>query len=114
MAISKKIRELIYLKCDKHCGYCGKELVTIKEMQVDHMKPQWMFKENDLNKDNFNNLLPTCRRCNHYKRGSTVEQFRKDMITLHERLMKIYIFNVALDFKLFEIKQFDGVFYFER
>ncbi len=64
--------------------------------------------------NHIDNLMPTCRRCNHYKRASTVEEFRKDMKTLHERLLKIYIVNVGLNFGMLEIKPFDGKFYFEK
>jgi 5-methylcytosine-specific restriction endonuclease McrA len=31
-------REEVYNKCSGHCAYCGKE-ITIKQMQVDHIKP---------------------------------------------------------------------------
>jgi 5-methylcytosine-specific restriction endonuclease McrA len=118
MAFSKKQREVIHKKLDGYCGYCGK-VITIKEMQVDHMQPR--SRPFNLSKD-YNwglhnqpdNLMPTCRRCNHYKRDSTVEEFRRDMKTLHERLQKIYIVKVGIDFGMMDIKPFDGKFYFEK
>jgi hypothetical protein len=36
------------------------------------------------------------------------------MSSLHERLQKIYIVKVGLDFGIIEIKAHDGTFYFER
>lgn len=120
MAFSKKERERIHKKLNGHCGYCGKE-ITLKQMQVDHMNPVSLkyakdafgeYQVNEYNKDS--NLMPSCRRCNHYKRADTVEQFRKSMAYLHERLMKIYIVNVGVDYGMMEIKPFDGTFYFER
>ena len=69
--ISPKDRQVIYSKYDSHCAYCGKEL-TIEEMQVDHLKPLRLGGE-----DEMSNYMPTCRMCNHYKRGNTLEGFRK-------------------------------------
>ena len=113
-------RGKVYSKYDGHCGYCGKE-ITIKEMQVDHMIPksavyyQLRKDENAIEKIHcFDNLMPTCRRCNHYKRADNIEQFRISMKDLHKRLEKIYINKVALDFGIIEIKPFNGIFYFEQ
>ena len=58
--------------------------------------------------------MPSCRRCNHYKRGLRIEEFRKQIITIHERFSKIYIVKVAIDFGIIQIKPFEGKFYFER
>ena len=33
MKIPKKIRELVYAKCNGHCAYCGRE-IAYKDMQV--------------------------------------------------------------------------------
>ena len=115
--MSKINREEVYNKYNKHCGYCGRELETIKEMQVDHILPKWMKIQSYENLKTINdaeNLMPTCRRCNHYKRGDTLEQFRKKMLTLHERVDKDYINKVAIDFGIITLTPFDGKFYFEK
>jgi 5-methylcytosine-specific restriction endonuclease McrA len=105
-------RQDVYNKYDKHCAYCGKVLETIKDMQVDHKTPRCY---NGFMVDNrFDNLNPSCRSCNHYKRSSNVEGFRKTMITLHERIKKIYINKVGIDFNIITITPFDGKFYFEK
>lgn len=39
MSFSKKKREAVYAKYDGHCAYCGRS-IDIKDMQVDHFKPQ--------------------------------------------------------------------------
>lgn len=116
----KKIdREKVWLKYDKHCCYCGNE-ITLKDMQVDHMYPKCMgtftnnFKENYEKIHGFQNLMPSCRRCNHYKRGDTLEQFRRKMMTLDERIKNNYINKVAIDFGIITLKNFDGIFYFEK
>ena len=119
MGINKKKRERVWLKYDKHCAYCGKEL-EYKEMQVDHIRPKKIFKwtkgtKPDYDVDDEINLNPSCRRCNHYKRTRTLEGFRKLMITLHERINEHYINKVAIDYGVItEVKPFDGLFYFEK
>lgn len=115
--MAKIDRQLVFEKYNGHCGYCGKEFETIKEMQVDHIIPKCLkiqsyhrLKEiNDVN-----NLMPSCRRCNHYKRGDTLEQFREKMMTLDERIKNGYINKVAIDFGIIVLTKFDGVFYFEK
>jgi hypothetical protein len=115
---AKEKRLLVHKKCNGHCGYCGREIL-FKEMQVDHIEPQ--YKKVDplhfgvtIDIDSLENLMPTCRRCNHYKRASDLEWFRKRMKTLHERLGKHYINKVAVDFGMINILPFDGMFYFEK
>lgn len=106
-------RQKVYEKYGCKCGYCGRDL-KIKEMQVDHITPQCMrnnYLDTDIN--DFINLMPTCRRCNHYKRGDNLEQFRRKMKTLHERVCSHYIGKVALDFGIVKITPFSGRFYFE-
>lgn len=106
--IPKKIREQVYQKCDGHCAYCGCDL-AYKDMQVDHVKSvYWYNGTNDID-----NLLPSCRMCNFYKGTCTLEEFRKQLETLHERLRKPFIYRLALKYGLIvEIKK-EVIFYFE-
>jgi 5-methylcytosine-specific restriction endonuclease McrA len=114
--MAKIDRQKVLDKHNGHCGYCGNE-ITLKEMQVDHIIPKWnkiLHKDNLEKINDFNNLMPTCRRCNHYKRGDTLEQFREKMKTLDERIKNGYINKVAIDFGIIVLTKFDGVFYFEK
>lgn len=113
-------RQEVHNKCKGHCGYCGKE-ITLKEMQVDHIKPKWLLKDNQYKNvmsfeeiHSYGNLMPACRSCNHYKREKDLEGFRTFMKTLHERIEKDYKNKVALDYGIIEIWPFDGKFYFEK
>lgn len=106
--MNKSKRIEIWIKYDKHCAYCGKEILY-EEMQVDHLIPI-RAKRND----HINNLMPACRRCNHYKRASKLNVFRKKINTLHERINKNYIIKVALDYGMLEFKEWDKLFYFEK
>lgn len=117
MSKLKALRERVYNKFGGHCAYCG-QAIAYKNMQIDHYLPQCRERyyagrcKKDVHAEE--NLMPACRRCNHYKRARTPKQFRELMTTLHERLASIYILKVAVDFGIAEIKPFDGKFYFEK
>jgi hypothetical protein len=121
---AKEERVFIWMKYTGHCAYCGK-LIEFKEMQVDHYHPKHLAnlirspKMVELYKlpaeiDDISNKMPSCRKCNHYKRGHTIKGFRQLMSTIHERLMKIYIVQVAVNYRIITIHPFSGKFYFEQ
>lgn len=107
----KDERVKVYEKYNKCCGYCGKA-IEVKEMQIDHISPKWSAKDTSV--FHFDNLMPSCRRCNHYKREKNLEQFRDYMLTLHERVIDDYKNKVALDYGIITVKPFDGIFHFEK
>ena len=116
--MKKAIRIEIYKKLDGHCAYCGKA-IDYKDMQVDHFYPKRghayaMVFHGVTDIDDPTNLMPSCRRCNHYKRSYKPEDFRKLMKTLHERIEQNYINQVAIDYGIIELHPFDGLFYFEK
>jgi len=90
-------------------------------MQIDHMiskyaieayrNPEKIF---GLKLNSSENLMPSCRRCNHYKREQDLEGFRVLMKTLYERLQSQYTIKVAIDYGIVGIKPFNGIFYFEK
>lgn len=115
--MNKKLREKVWNKYGKKCAYCGNSIMY-ERMQVDHYIP----KRNKLlakkygvdNVNHIDNLMPSCRRCNHYKRAHLLEEFRNLLMTLHERVAKQYISKVAVDYGIIKIDKWDGKFYFER
>lgn len=110
----KELRQQVYKKFDGHCSYCGRK-IAYSDMQVDHLKPLCHFYFSDLSIANsFENLMPSCRRCNHYKRAESLESFRIKMTSLHERIQKIYIAKVAIDYGIVKINPWDGIFHFEK
>ena len=123
--MKKEYRLKIYNKFNKKCCYCGNDL-EYKNMQIDHLHPQCrshyyqsdlmkkMYNLQDKTVDDFNNLMPSCRRCNHYKRSLTLEEFRERMKTIHERIADIYIVKVAIDYRIVKINKWNGKFYFEN
>ena len=83
-------REEIYNKYNGLCAYTGKPLGN--DWQIDHMISKSSFfylklKLSDIN--NIDNLMPTLRIVNHYKRAYDLEEFRVYMMTFHIRLAKL-------------------------
>lgn len=118
----KEERRHIYAKYEGRCAYCGKP-ITFKEMQVDHLEPKAgrYLNAPDLfgnplysSIESLENKMPSCRRCNHYKRAHPLKYFRFLITTIHERIQKIYIAKVAEDYGIVEYKPWDGLFYFEK
>lgn len=115
-AIPKKIREAVYNKYNGHCAYCGKEL-TPKGWQLDHLIPyqreRWKkYSEEEI--ECFENYMPACRRCNHYKRAHSLEVFRRYIKEIPEKLKETnYIYKVGLDYGIIEEHPWNGLFYFE-
>jgi 5-methylcytosine-specific restriction endonuclease McrA len=104
----KEIREKVWHKYNKRCSYCGKPLEYSK-MQVDHIDAKYLGGANDI--ENYN---PSCRGCNFYKNTFTIDGFRQQLVSLHERLEKIFIVRTAIRYGILKYKPFDGEFYFEK
>ena len=101
-------RAKIWGKYGGKCAYCGCE-ISLKDMQIDHIKPK-----RSGGTDDEDNLNPSCRLCNHYKRANTLEEFRSWQLGgLLARLRKIYIFRVAERYGIVQAKEFSNKFYFE-
>lgn len=112
--MTKVKRRQVYDKYGGHCAYCGKA-IELKDMQVDHIIPQRAYSFIDKETaDRIENLNPSCRRCNHYKRARSVERFRELLLTLHSRVRDIYIGKVAEDYGIIKVEPWDGIFYFEK
>lgn len=63
----------------------------------------------------FENYMPACRRCNHYKRAHTIESFRKMIEEIPKKLFRDnYIYKVGLDYGLVEAHEHKVKFYYEK
>ena len=103
-------RNTIFLKYGGRCAYCGCELGTIKNMQVDHVVPRFSG-----GTDEPENLAPSCRTCNNFKRSFTVEEFRNQLIGQIEVLRNnSTAFRRALKYNLIALTGENIVFYFEK
>jgi hypothetical protein len=106
--LTKSQRQHVYEKYNGHCAYCGCEL-DIKDMQVDHIKSDYLGGESDMS-----NYNPACRMCNFYKSTMPIEKFREQIGLLVDRLHEFFIFSLAKKYGLIEIKQKEIKFYFEE
>lgn len=107
MAISKKIRQQVYEKSGGHCAYCGRE-IAYKDMQVDHIHPQYRG-----GRDDVENLNPACRMCNFRKGTLTVDGFRNEIANQSERVCKTFQGRMSLAYGLIQRVDKPIVFYFE-
>ena len=108
-AISKKVRQSVYLMYNGHCAYCGTE-IAYKDMQVDHATPLRIGGADDIS-----NYMPACRSCNHYKSKSTLEGFRKMVENMPAVLMRDSVtYKNAVRFGLVTPTPHPVKFYFEQ
>ena len=137
--MKKNIREEVFKKYNGLCGYTGTPLEP--DWQVDHMtsvqlimaevysksKSDEDYKKSLDKLSDINNLMPTQKIINHYKRAQDIEMFRKYMSTFHLRLKKLpkntkikktqarkdYLYKIAELFGISPDTPFSGKFYFE-
>lgn len=72
-ALSKKERERVYMIFNGRCAYCGRN-ISFEELQCDHK-----ISLHNHGPDDVSNILPACKECNYYKRGSNPDGFRKKL-----------------------------------
>ncbi|MCI9433413.1 HNH endonuclease signature motif containing protein [Oscillospiraceae bacterium 50-58] len=105
-------RRTVYDKMGGRCAYCG-EALAYKDMQVDHVVPLRGF--NDSSGDVLENMLPACRSCNHYKRGNTLEGWRKILEATPATLERdCYTYRQAVRFGMVTPTPRKVTFYFEK
>lgn len=116
--MTKKQREEVYNKYGGHCAYCGKK-IEYKDMQVDHQIPQIRAKSrwHKVNPEKIytdENLFPSCRRCNGYKRSNSLATFREWIEKIPEKLKNVFIYKVGLDYGIVEEYPKKIKFFFEK
>ena len=87
-------------------------------MQLDHLIPvqrEWFKKYTEEEVECFENYMPSCRRCNHYKRAHSLKMFREMIEEIPKKLYRDnYIYKVGLDYNLIEPHESKIEFYFEK
>lgn len=114
--LTKEQRQQVYEKYNGHCAYCGCEL-EYKDMQVDHLIPlrNWDGSKTEDELWHMNNLMPSCRLCNHYKRGNSLEIFREQIEKIPFKLNRDnYIYKVGVKYGIIMPKECKILFYFEK
>lgn len=106
--LSSTKRQEIFDKTRGHCAYCGEKL-ELKDMQVDHIVALRLGGDDDIS-----NMLPACRSCNHYKRGNSLEGFRKMVENQPNVLLRDSVgYRIALRFGMVWPNPHPVAFYFE-
>ena len=106
--LSKQERKLIYDICRGKCAYCGCD-IELKDMQVDHIYPIYRGGE-----DVLDNMLPACRSCNHYKSTLTIDEFRKHLSGLANRLYRDNVtYRIGLRYGIITTSYKNIQFYYE-
>lgn len=114
MLTKKEKRNEVFEKYGGKCAYCGCE-ITLKNFQEDHIWPKFLaHHQPELDNDRFENLNPSCRKCNNFKHGNRLEGFRRQLQNQVSRLRKNSQFDRALRFNQIEISESPIVFYFEE
>ncbi len=110
--LSKTERQQVYRKCNGHCAYCGSRL-KYEDMHIDHVIPLNGYTEQGT--DMLSNMLPACRSCNHYKASQPLENFRRAIERMPEKLMRDSVtYKIAVRYGLVKPKRKKIVFYFEK
>lgn len=92
-----------------HCAYCGCQ-ITPKTMHVDHIDAIYRGGADDIE-----NMLPSCRSCNHYKHTLSLEEYREYLAGILDRLNRDSVtYRHAVRYGLVEPKPHKVVFYFEK
>lgn len=116
MNLNKREREEIKKIFGGKCAYCGKELGD--RFHVDHIEPifrGWSEKPERAGKDEKENLIPACIRCNLRKSTLSVEQFRAEIKRQVEILNKRnFNYKLAKDFELIKETDSPVTFLFEK
>lgn len=100
----------VYQKYTGRCAYCGRH-IEFTEMQVDHFIPKRGYAEQGT--DDIENLMPSCRMCNHYKRAHTLETFRRYVAEIPKKLRDNYIYKVGVAYGNIVENEKPIKFYFE-
>ena len=116
--MKKSVREQVYHKYNGHCAYCGCEL-EMKDMQVDHIQPKFrnneMWHQHEIGSDDIDNLNPSCRICNYYKRMNDLETFRNNLSEMLMRnVRRPFDYRLALKYGLVKEDVKRVKFYFEK
>ena len=83
-------------------------------MQVDHFKPQRAWNAQDCGTDDIENLMPSCRMCNHYKRAHSLDVFRQYIASIPAKLRKNYIYKIGVVYGNVLENPKEIKFYFEK
>lgn len=98
-------REKVYKKTNGKCIYCGCD-IDFHEFHIEHFVPKSKIKQD---KDNLENLFPSCIDCNLLKGNLEIEEFRDKI--------QNFIFNdtrCRTMARYYNLKPKSIIFYYEK
>lgn len=108
------MRAQVLAKYGGRCAYCGTAL-TLKTLQVDHIKPLLRgHRKSYEGLNDFENLNPSCRSCNYFKATYDIEEFRERIDRMIPNLQPRSTVNALLRYEKIQFVNEPVVFYFER
>lgn len=116
--IPKSVRKLVYAKYDGHCAYCGCKIPK-KGFNVDHLYclRNYEYTEDFTGIDvhDIKNFMPACGSCNRYKATMDLEEFRKQLQKIPDRLARdVCTYNIAVRYGMVQENREPIKFYFEK
>jgi 5-methylcytosine-specific restriction endonuclease McrA len=109
-------REAVFSKFNGHCAYCGCELGA--RWHVDHLLPlvrdPFTGKKKYPERDNLENLMPSCISCNNYKNSHSIEDFRGLIAGLRKQLMLSTQYKISLRYGLVIEVEKEVKFHYEQ
>lgn len=112
--LTQSERKIVYAKTNGHCAYCGCE-IPFKGFNADHVKCLKTHEYEDESIDTVDNMLPSCRSCNHYKSTFELEVFREQLSKIPERLARdTSTYSIALRYGQVKEDNKPIQFYFEK
>lgn len=107
-------RQAVYDKFGGRCAYCGSP-IEFKRMQVDHFWPQFLAHQQPwIDNNRFDNLMPSCHKCNNHKHGMRPETWRKELERHSDMLQNNTQFQRALRYGQVAITKKPVLFFFEQ
>lgn len=112
--IPKSVRKQVYAKYNGHCAYCGCEIPE-KGFNVDHLHCLRNYEYTEIDVHDIKNLMPSCGSCNRYKSTMDLEDFRKELQKIPDRLKRdVCTYNIALRYGMVQENREPIQFYFEK
>lgn len=88
----KKYKSMLLKIYDKKCVYCGNSLenIPITLFEIDHFINYVSFNGNDIEANKFDNLYPSCHKCNRSKHAFTIPINHQNILNPDENIAKVF------------------------
>ena len=107
--LTQEERKTVHGRYGGHCAYCGRQ-ISISQMEISVTSKMKYAQKNDLNM-----ILPSCRICNRGRKTKSIMQYRMDIRSAHEILLRYKsLYGLAARFHKVQWTGDNFKFYFEQ